>query len=147
MRNSQRPRNEAAKAKTDLLTQADLQLAVRQAVQHVQVTQTQVTRSGPVPEASEMAAFKNVQADLPERIMRMAERALEAEITSHTIAENRQYEERSRARIYGLIYALAALGATVWLALAGHPWVAGVVGGTTAVAVVATLVRGHDPLR
>lgn len=111
----------------------------------IRLTETQVTRSGPVPEAAEMAAFKAVQDDLPGRIMAMAERALELEGETLKRAHRLQFTERMVGRCFGLAYALIALAVTMLLAANGHAAVALAVAGATAAGIVAALVTGKTP--
>ena len=100
---------------------------------------------GPLPDPAMLAAYKAIEIDLPDRIVRMAEQ---------NAATERRTTERSQTfslvsdlfgRVAGLAFASGGLVAAVVLALHGHDTVAGVIGGTTIIGVVAALITGKSP--
>ena len=100
---------------------------------------------GPLPDPAMLASYKAIDPDLPDRIVRMAEQ---------NAATERRTTERSQTyglisdlsgRLAGLFFAAGALIAAVILSLHGHDAVAGIIGGTTIVGVVAALIAGKSP--
>lgn len=68
----------------------------------------QVWRSGPLPTPEEMAGYRNVSADFPDRIMRMAESAIEAEREDRRAF--RAQEARASNNALAAVLALIATG-------------------------------------
>lgn len=98
---------------------------------------------GPIPPASEIAAYEAVQKGAADRILAMAENE---QVNSFQLSHSLITGERN-LRLGGLIgatlLALALLGVTVTALLLHEPWVAGIIGSGTVVAVVA-LFLGQD---
>jgi len=83
---------------------------------HQDVAETRVERvkvkhyRGPIPPASELAAYGNVLSDAPDRILTMAEtQAIHRQCCEKTIVDFNIKNER-RGQIFGFVLALIALG-------------------------------------
>lgn len=77
--------------------------------------------------------------------MKMAEsNAQTARITAER-AQTFELIERLAARILGAFFAIGALLISAYLAINGHDTVAGIVGGTTIVAITLALISGKSP--
>ncbi len=104
---------------------------------------------GPLPSPEDLAAFKQVQPDLVERIIRMYEAAAnhEMEMDQGTLQLNQSVvNAENRMGYFGLSAAFllgaGSIVAAVWLALAGHTLVALPVGlGIPAMLLATTFVR------
>lgn len=103
--------------------------------------------SGPIPSSAEMTGYKELQADLPDRIMRMAEQ--------NALSERKQAE---RSQIFQLIDSLGrrtiallafsgAIYASYLLTMSNHDWAGATLGGGALVAVIASFIKkdGDDP--
>ncbi|MFC0408293.1 hypothetical protein [Roseomonas elaeocarpi] len=111
---------------------------------HITLHTTEL-HEGPIPHYTELAGYGQVQADFPERIMRMAEENAAAERRAILEAPRYQFNEQLIGRLLGAGYAFATLGASVALALYGHDAVASILGGSTIVLVTVALVTGKKP--
>lgn len=54
-----------------------------------------------------------------------------------------KFSERQRGQRFGLCIGLAGLCVAAFLGFSGHDWLAGVIGGTTLVSLVAVFVLGR----
>lgn len=104
-----------------------------------------VVHIGLVPAPQALAGYGQINPSFPDRIVKMAE---ENARTARKTAERAQtfaLAERLVARPLGLAFALGAVSLSAYLALHGHDGVAGVIGGTTVVAVTVALIAGKSP--
>lgn len=105
------------------------------------VVQHQEHWSGPLPSPDRLAQFNEVVPGAAERILAMAE----LEATHRREMERDALEADARIHRFGQVsaftVALACIAAAVWLAMHGHDWVAGVLGGTTLTTVVLAFLR------
>lgn len=96
---------------------------------------------GPLPPPQQLAEFDAITPGLADRIMKMAEeegrhsrdvqkRALTGAITTQVVGQ-----------VFGLLIAAGCLYASYHLAMAGHDWVAGILGGGTLTTVVLAFLR------
>ncbi len=104
----------------------------------------QTTHVGPLPPPAMLAAFGQIDPSFPDRIVTMAEKNAEAERSSAVKAQTYQFYDAMAGRMLGFLFGAAAIVVTLVPALNGHDAVAGVVGGTTVVGVVAALIRGKS---
>lgn len=97
--------------------------AQREADKEIVASMQQMTYSGPLPPASELAGYKKVQADAPERIMRMAEEEQKHrhEIDCRMLKAGRA--ESLLGQVLAFVIVLAFLASAVYLAMQGHEWV------------------------
>lgn len=100
---------------------------------------------GPIPPPQLLVGYGQVDASFPNRIMVMAEQNAQTERKTAERAQTFALIERLVARAFGLIFAGGAIGVSAYLALSGHDAVAGVIAGTTVIAVTAALIRGKSP--
>lgn len=100
---------------------------------------------GPVPPPQVLIGYGQIDRSFPDRIVKMAEENARTERKTAERAQTFVLAERLVARIFGLLFALGAIGISAYLALHGHDAVAGVIAGTTVVAVTAALVAGKSP--
>lgn len=108
-----------------------------QVVQHEQNTGivTNVQQySGPLPPASELAAYKKVMADAPERIVAMAEKEQSHRHDYDIRMLNAGRIEGLLGQIFAFVIVLAFLAASIYLAMNNHEWVA-----VAIVGIIATL--------
>lgn len=98
---------------------------------------------GPLPPPDELAAFGRIQADFPERILRMAEENGADERLRLQREQVQQYRIDMTGRILGFTFAISALATSVWLCLAGHDWAGGSIGAAAVAGTVIALVSGR----
>jgi len=109
---------------------------------------------GPIPPPELLEAFGEVDPLLPERIMSLAEResshrqGLERQAQDAEIADREcERDERFRGQMLGFGLALVCITSATLLGLFGQPILAGVIGGTTLVSIVAVFVRHQKHVR
>lgn len=123
-----------------------------------------VSYRGPMPSPSDLAEYAQVQPDLPERIMLMAEQSLAskstqgekllvlkdkelevraAEIKSNADAHKREVTLQLVSLVLAFIALIVCLLGAFYLAVIGHKELALLLGGTTIVAVVASFLKGR----
>lgn len=100
------------------------------------------SHTGPLPPASELAAYGKIHPDLVNRIVCMAEANGQSEREQIRATQKSYFWLSLLGRIFGFSFALCALGATVWLCLNGHDAVGGSIGVATVGGTVATLISG-----
>lgn len=108
-----------------------------QVVQHEQKTNIVASvqqYSGPLPPASELAAYKKVMADAPERIIAMAEKEQNHRHNYDVRILNAGRIESLLGQIFAFVIVLAFLAASIYLAMNNHEWVA-----VTIIGIIATL--------
>ncbi|WP_428829436.1 DUF2335 domain-containing protein [Aureimonas altamirensis] len=96
--------------------------------------------AGPLPAPETMAQFAEHVPDAPERIFKQWE---------EESAHRRQYEAKAldgaikrdvRGQHSAIAFAIGALLLSGWALYLGHPWVSGIVGGSTIASVVAAFL-------
>lgn len=92
--------------------------------------------SGPLPPPKQLADFEAIKPGLADRIVCMAE-----EEGAHTrLVEKRALNWTIVAQLIGQFFAAGLAAGCLWvsylLAMAGHDWIAGILGGTTLTTVV-----------
>ncbi|GCE82209.1 hypothetical protein [Komagataeibacter diospyri] len=98
--------------------------------------------SGPLPPASELAAYGSVQADMPERILRMAEQNSEDERLRLQREQLQRFWLDMTGRILGFLFAVGALISGIILCLNGHDWAGGSIGAAAVGGTVMALITG-----
>jgi uncharacterized membrane protein len=83
-----------------------------------QITQWQ----GPIPPASELAAFENVQPGLADRIIQMAEKQADHRIRSESQIIETERSNSAKGLNYGLIIVLAGLCLAAYAFSIGYSW-------------------------
>ena len=88
-----------------------------------QITQTvAISHEGPLPEPSQLAAYAKAGADFPERIVRMAEKQIDARIESMTrLSKADSFATRAGMITIGGLAALGLVGAFVGGVIYGVP--------------------------
>ncbi len=99
---------------------------------------------GPLPPPAILRQYDEIQPGFAERLLRLTED--EANHRRQVTARAQRYElfETTLGQVFGLLVALAALGATVWLGILGLEVAASIVGGTTIVGLVGAFIAGRQ---
>ncbi|UZD58006.1 hypothetical protein OLL83_003847 [Shewanella algae] len=111
--------------------------------------------SGPMPRPADLAAYGDVQADLPNRIMAMAEKSLNErssyqreilslkskELDVSSMMHLREVIHESIRLIFTFIIVLFCIGGSFYMAMNDHETIAGIIGGTTVVGIVGSFLR------
>jgi len=92
-----------------------------------------------------LLGYAQVDPSFPNRLVIMAEENARTERKTAERAQTFALAERLTARLFGLLFALGSVGLAAFLAINGHDAVAGVIGGSTVVAVTIALVAGRAP--
>ena len=100
---------------------------------------------GPIPSPEALEYYNRLVPDAAERILSLAE----SEAVHRRSMETRKLELASaqiqRGQWFGLVFGLAALTVVGVAVYHQTPWVAGILGSTTIVAVVTAFVLGRQP--
>lgn len=130
-------------------------LAVDDPVRVLREVQQTTFYTGPVPDAGQLAAYKDIQSDIPERLIRLAEAQIDmakSQLDHRHDVETRMVKGLNRRADVGLamafVLAIGLLGGAMWLISEGH----GVEGTTIAaidlVGLAAVFIYGrHDQVR
>ena len=100
------------------------------------------SHTGPLPLASELAAYDKIQPDLVNRIVCMAEANGQSEREQIKAAQRSYFWLNLVGKFFGFVFALSSLAATVWLCLNGHDAVGGSIGVAAVGGTVAALISG-----
>ncbi|GBQ44416.1 hypothetical protein [Komagataeibacter europaeus] len=100
--------------------------------------------SGPLPTASELAAYGAVQSDMPERILRMAEQNAADERFRLQREQTQRFWMDMTGRLLGFIFAMGALISGVILCLNGHDAAGGSIGAAAVGGTVLALITGKS---
>lgn len=103
------------------------------------------TWSGPVPDPNTLAKFNEIEPGMASRIVKMAE-----DEGDHTrITETRLVKAAIASEILGQVFALVIVLAgftfSYKLAMGGHDWVAGIIGGATLVSLAGMFLKRSKP--
>ncbi len=135
-RNQQPPANKSAQTQAQPQGNQAAQVTIQTATHTAGFT-------GPVPHPDIFAAYEQVLTGAAERILIMAEEDAAHQRAIEMAALNAKKDEVKTGQQFGLAIGLSALaitGLSVWM---DQPYVAGVVGGTTVVGLVAVFVTGR----
>lgn len=114
----------------------------RQIREKVIATFTQRFWGGPLPTPEALKEYNAVIPGCAERIVKMAENQSAHRIGLENKVIDSQLSESKRGQYIGLVVALVCIGAAIWLALAGHDPVAGILAGGTVIGLVTVFVVG-----
>lgn len=98
--------------------------------------------SGPLPRATELARYKEVDDSFPERIVRMAEKEQENRHRAADETTQKDYKLKSRGQHYALALAALILAFAAYLGRLGDTNMAGKVAMATLVGIVGIFVSG-----
>ena len=99
-------------------------------------------RSGPLPDARELAEYDEVVPGAAERIIAMAERQAAHRQKLEEFAIHAEDRRSWGGLIVGGIVAMGFMVGSVILGLNGQPWQGGILGSTTLASIVGTFVFG-----
>lgn len=120
----------------ELLPQVDL-------IVHETVERIATHRSGPLPDARELDAYRQVDASFAERIVRMAEKEQDHRHQLPNRVLEREYRLKSRGQHYALIAVAVVLLFAAYLAYQGDSKMAGYVAIGTLASIVGIFVSGR----
>ncbi len=109
----------------------------------VEAVSLQTAYSGPIPRAQELGDYNAVVPGAAERILRMAEKNLQHQIETETLALNSAREEARRGQIFAFLIAFLAFSSSIAAMIMGFPSVAIVIGGTTVVSLTIAFIKGR----
>lgn len=109
---------------------------------------------GPMPSSKDLARYKEIQTDLPERMMKMAEFSLHQKGAHNTEilrlkavdqenenkAHSRQIFTQNLGMIFAFLFACIGVGCAVYLAMADKTAVASIIAGGTLIAIVTKFI-------
>lgn len=99
--------------------------------------------SGPMPHPSILAKYEEIVPGAAERILVMAESSMRHQQEyDHAVLEASK-QQLARGQILGFLIGISAIGASVYAAILGYPWLAAILGGTTVVGLVTAFVVGR----
>lgn len=99
--------------------------------------------SGPMPPPAILAEYEKIVPGAAERILIMAESSMKHQHEyDHAILKVSK-QQLARGQIFGFLIGLSAIGASVYSATIGYPWLAAILGGTTVVGLVTAFVVGR----
>ena len=105
---------------------------------------------GPIPHPDTLKAYGDIAADLPERIVKMAEgeqthrHEMEREALDANIDDLKRGRSETRlGQVCGLVVGLTALISGAYMAVHGVQWGGSLIGGGTVAALVAVFVYGR----
>ena len=126
-----------------ILSDDDKEKAILRTIRKRTISQT-ISFEAPYPPAEMLKQYNDATPDGANRILLMVENQSNHRIKleSHVIPE--QLAQSKLGQYFGFILGILCLIATVTLALTGHDAVAGIVGGTTIVGLVAVFVTGKE---
>ena len=101
--------------------------------------------SGPLPDPLTLAGYGEIDPGFPDRIMTMAERNAAAERDQRALAMRFTAASEREGRWMALGFSVFAIAVAAGLALSGHDVVAGIIGGTTVVGIVAAILKARPP--
>jgi len=110
----------------------------------VQIGQTTVAlTTGPIPPPEQLRAYEQIVPGAANRILTMAEQEQKVRLSILSA----QVRQSARGQWMAFALALCFLAASIWVTLAGWPWVGGILGGTTVVGVVTIFITGQAQQR
>jgi uncharacterized membrane protein len=106
--------------------------------------QKQVIYKAPYPPPDLLKHYNSALPDGAERIMSMVEKQSNHRIALESKIIPKQSSESGRGQIFGFILAILCLISAFILAMNGHDWVAGIIGGTTIIGLITVFVLGKE---
>jgi uncharacterized membrane protein len=98
--------------------------------------------AGPLPPAAELERIERLAPGATERIIAMVEKQQEHRTQWENKAREAHSEERRRAQLYALVFALCGLATALVFGILNQPTAATVIGSTTIGGVVASFILG-----
>lgn len=133
-----------AVAREDQQLEAALeQLPVERQRAIVQVVQSELSHSGPLPPPQQLREYDHVLPGLAERIVRLTEVEQEHRHSIVTTAVRRDARLKERGQALGMVALILMLAFCIYLAATGSPEVAGGVAGGLILGVVGIFVTGR----
>ena len=102
-------------------------------------------RSGPLPDPAALAAYKEIDPSLPNRIVTMAEQNAETERLTKRREQSFSFISELTGRAIGAAFATGMIVASWDLAMHNHDAVAAVIAGTTVLGITVALIKGRSP--
>lgn len=99
-------------------------------------------QTGPLPSPEVLEQYKAVQADLPERILAMAERQSAHRQEMEKKLVSGQVAAQTRGQVFGLLMGLGVLGLAGFAAHLNMPHLAGIVAGLDLASLVGVFMYG-----
>lgn len=103
--------------------------------------------SGPLPPPHVLTQYNQAAPDAANRILTMAEEQAQHRQRMEWFSLTRDSRRADLGLVVGAVVAISFLGGSVWLGLAGHDWLAGILGGATIVSLVTVFVTGSAARR
>lgn len=102
------------------IVEPEVQRAAERAVNTV--VRQQLSYRGPIPPASELKAYDAVLPGAAERILHMAEKALDSQVDVDTTLARGDVESARRGQWQSTVVVLVCVGAALTAAILGYPW-------------------------
>ena len=112
--------------------------------QVMRVMMAAVHRSGPLPPPGDFAQYGETLPDAPNRILGMAERQADHRMALEKLVIGSQLRQSRVGQLLAAGLGIVCIAASTFLSLNGHEAVAGVLGGTTVLGLVATFIVGRN---
>lgn len=104
----------------------------------------QVSYMGPIPPPEMLQKYAETIPDAGDRILKMAEAQAAHRIATEKLVIGSQQVMARRGQCFALVIALAGFALTAYVTVHGFPWVGGIVGGSTLVALVIAFISGRQ---
>lgn len=117
--------------------------AKREAASAVATTEIEAFFVGPLPTPDLLAGYEQVVPGAAERLLAMAEADAKHQREIEFAALRAEDSSVRRGQWLGFTIALVALTVSILALYLGSPWVAGIIGGATAVGLVSAFVIGR----
>ena len=98
--------------------------------------------SGPIPSPETLSQYDKIVPGSANRIIQMAEAQADHRRKLEDCTIRGQMHQSNRGQWMALGISLTVIGASVWVTLAGRPWVGGALGGTTVVSLAGIFIVG-----
>ena len=95
--------------------------------------------SGPLPPPSDLARYKEILPDAPDRILKMAEREQEHAF----LLERRFLGYKSRGQVFAFFIVIASFLLNAYLATIGYPWRGLIISGFALAGIVGAFIYGR----
>jgi uncharacterized membrane protein len=107
--------------------------------EHTQ-TRVSVSRSGPLPPPSDLAAYNEIIPQGADRIMKMAEAQTAHRIEIEKRVVLSQQGQESRGQFLGFVIAIVGMACGTYVAISGQPWAGAAIGGAPLAGIVSIFV-------
>lgn len=135
--------NNQGLAKTDSSLDPEV-VDIEEEPNKIRAVHQQVRISGPLPSASEMALYAQIDPNFAHRIIAMAEtEASHRHEMDKTLVE-KESGDIKRGQNYALIIGLAGLSVATYAIQLDRPWIAALLGGGSLVMLVTAFIKGRQ---